>query len=119
MSGLDEALGWLWIAGGALMMLDERRLVPVPLARPFRGGTAGRTGRRQRWRALAGLRYSLWFFLAGAASLIGWFANPVFLAVAGCFFVWLIGYDLRAWRRSRRRRRAARLAGGAPPANPG
>jgi hypothetical protein len=118
MSGWYEATGGLWIVAGAGQLWSDRRQLAALAARPSADSESSRTRRQQRLKAVASLGLALWWVVGGVAWITGSVSNPVFGALAGCFLVALVSRDVRAWRRSRHRR-AARLAGGAHPANPG
>jgi|SRR5215469_328945 len=102
MSAWYEALGWFWIALGALATWRDSRIL---FLRRYWRSDLTRAARRTRRTALTSLRSSLFYIAIGLNWLMGWYRHPIFLwLLAGYLFVWLT-YDLSTWIRSRRGRK--------------
>jgi hypothetical protein len=123
MSAWYVASGGIWIATGAATMWQDRRLLRALVTPPYRAGEVSRSKRKQRRKALADLRFSLWFVVSGVAWVTRLVSYPVIAWIACGYLVVLLTFDLSAWARARRRRKTAEqltpLADGTPPLNRG
>jgi hypothetical protein len=99
MSAWLEALGSCLIALGAYTMWRDSRVL---VSRPYRRGEAARKKRR---KALTSLRFSLFCIVSGVVWVAGWYTLQIIAWLITGYVVVLITYDLRAWSRSRKKRR--------------
>ena len=107
MSAWIDAVGSCWIALGAYTMWRDSRVL---VSRPYRRGELSKGARRKRRKALASLRFSLFCIVSGVVWVAGWYTHPIIAWLFAGYLVVLITYDLRAWRRTRKKSKPGRAA---------